>query len=131
MSNRAAPPLPDPAPPLAELLLRLATHGVPLHVYVHDDGAILRALATLTTHLTRFETRTHMALADMTATLKKIDDATSNIAADIIALKLLIVPGMAQADVDTVQGLLDKAAARLEGIAADTADPVPEVPPAV
>lgn len=63
-----------------------------------------------------------MALTDMTATLKKIDAATNNIAADLTALKLLIVPGMAQADVDTVQGLLDAAAAKLEGVAASTPD---------
>jgi len=66
-----------------------------------------------------------MALADMTATLAKIDAATDNIAADIKGLKALIVPGMSQADVDTVQTKLDATAARLEGIAADTADPVP------
>jgi len=66
-----------------------------------------------------------MALADMNATLAKIDTATNDIAADITALKALIVPGMPQSDVDAVQAKLDAAAARLEGIAADTTNPVP------
>jgi hypothetical protein len=93
-------------------------------------GQLHRVLHAVVTHMTRLDRRTKeilMALADLTATLAKIDAATDNIAADIKGLKALIVPGMSQADVDTVQTKLDAAATRLEGIAADTADPVPGV----
>lgn len=66
-----------------------------------------------------------MATAELKAALAKIDTATDNIAADIQRLKGQIGTGMSDADVAAVQAEADRIASKLEGIAADSDDPVP------
>ena len=66
-----------------------------------------------------------MASAELKAALKKIDQATDNIAADIVRLKDKIVPGMTEADVAEVQALADALVTKLEGLAADPDNPDP------
>lgn len=62
------------------------------------------------------------------AALSKIDAATTDIASDLQALRDQIAGGGLSPEVeDAVLAKLDAAAARLEGIAADPADPVPPV----
>ncbi len=91
-----------------------------------DDKWTERVSGQLDQLLTQNQ-RILMALADLKATLAKIDTATDNIAADITALKAAIKPGMTDAEVAEVQASLDASAARLESIAASTDDPVPNV----
>jgi len=121
--------------------------GTDHDVYHHFDfdveavfGTFGRHLKELTAAVKRLQTtvdtqgaaqqaqsrRILMGLTEMQAALSKINDATNNIARDIAGLKASIVPGMAQADVDAVQAVLDTTVSKLEAIAADT----PDVPPA-
>ncbi len=62
------------------------------------------------------------AVDDLKAILTRIDTATTNIAADITAIKAKIGTGMSDADVKTVQDGLEAAAARLEALDAENPD---------
>lgn len=84
-----------------------------------------RVIHLLSNMLARLECL-EMASAEIKAILKRIDDATNNIAADIRGLKDGVKVGMSEAEVADVQALAEASAQRLEGIAADTADPVPD-----
>ena len=59
------------------------------------------------------------AVDDLKAILARIDTATTNIAADISAIKAKIGTGMSDADVAEVQAGLEAAAARLEALDAE------------
>ena len=65
-----------------------------------------------------------MASAETLAILKRMDVATTNIADDVRRLT-------ANSDNPAVKAEAERIAQRLEGLAADTADPVPDVPPSV
>ena len=69
-----------------------------------------------------------MASAEIKAVLARIDAATNNIAEDIRGLKEKILAGMSPAEVAEVQAEAETLAVKLEGIAADTEDPVPAEP---
>ncbi len=62
------------------------------------------------------------AVDDLKAILTRIDTATTNIAADITAIKAKIGTGMSDADVKTVQAGLEAAAGRLEALDAENPD---------
>lgn len=105
----------------------LITHGLTIHLHLHDhDGAGARPVGDLVlarlAHLDALLGDLLMASAEMKAALAKIDAATNNIAADIAKLKDAIKPGMTQAEVDEIQGLLDATVTKLEGVAASTPD---------
>lgn len=57
--------------------------------------------------------------------LKKIDDETTAVGAEVADLKGKIGTGMSDADVTELQGRLGAISDRLTGIAADPANPVP------
>lgn len=59
------------------------------------------------------------AVDDLKAILARIDTATTNIAADLKAIKDKIGTGMSDADVAEVQAGLEAAAARLEALDAE------------
>jgi hypothetical protein len=60
--------------------------------------------------------------------LKKIDDETDAVAKEVADLKASIGTGMSPADVQVVHDRLAAISDRLEGIAADPANPVPPAP---
>lgn len=64
-------------------------------------------------------------LSNITAVLGRIDAATNNIAEDIRNLKDQISTGLTPEQVADLQQQLEAKATTLEGIAADTSDPVP------
>jgi predicted transcriptional regulator len=66
-----------------------------------------------------------MASAELKATLAQIDEATTDIAADIDRLKAGVVVGMTEVEVAEVQAEATRLATKLRGIAADTENPVP------
>jgi|SRR6185436_2491299 len=94
-----------------------------IHVHLHIDLGE-RATAKLDAIFAQNE-RLLMAAADVKAALAKIDAATNDIAADIKGLKAKIGTGMTDAEVAEVQAEADRLATKLEGIAADTENPVP------
>jgi len=116
MKPKPLRPTPRPRPAsIAERLDQLHRTLVAVVYHVH----------TLATHVRRLDARTkeiRMAVTEMKAALAKIDAATNNIALDLKGLKDAIKPGMSDAEVAEVQGLLDAAAGKLEGIAAETPD---------
>ena len=59
------------------------------------------------------------AVDDLKAILGRIDTATTNIAADLTAIKAKIGTGMSEADVAEVTAGLEAAAARLESLDAE------------
>ncbi len=59
------------------------------------------------------------AVDDLKAILTRIDTATTNIAADLTAIKAKIGTGMSDADVAEVTAGLEAAAARLEALDAE------------
>lgn len=70
-------------------------------------------------------TRVMNNLEQFNAVLGRIDDATTNIAADIRNLKDQIGTGLTQEEVNQLKNQLEQKASQLEQIAADTEDPVP------
>ncbi len=66
---------------------------------------------------------------DVVAAMARIDAATSVIAQRIADLAGQIGTGMSPEDVATVVSGLQAEADRLEGMASDPANPVPDVPP--
>ncbi len=110
-------------PPVRRPPTRLLIEPIHLHVHVHYEfpESVTGKLDQLLTQGARIL----MAAADLKAALTKIDVATDNIAADLVRLKALIVPGITDAEVAEIQALLDASVAKLEGIAASTDDPVP------
>lgn len=60
--------------------------------------------------------------------LAAVDAATNQIAAVVTDLRSKVSVGMSQADVDAVDAQLGAIATRLQGIAADPANPVPPPP---
>ncbi len=62
------------------------------------------------------------AVDDLKAILTRIDTATTNIAADLTAIKAKIGTGMSDADVAEVTAGLEAAAARLEALDAENPD---------
>lgn len=67
-----------------------------------------------------------MALVDIQQAIARINDATNNIAADIVRLKERISTGLSQADVDAIQAQLQNAATALEAVANDPENPDPQ-----
>jgi hypothetical protein len=66
-----------------------------------------------------------MAAADVKAILKRMNDATNNIAEDVRRLKENSKPGMTEQEAADVQAEAEGIAARLETIAADPDNPDP------
>lgn len=62
--------------------------------------------------------------------LDLVDKATNDVAAEITDLSTQISTGMTQADVDAIVTRLTAQATKLEGIAANPANPVPAPAPA-
>lgn len=93
---------------LSSILVELQAIRSSLH-HLHTQGERIMAVS--------------QAVLDALAAL---DKATSDIAADITALKGQIGTGMSQADVDSVVGQLTAKAAALEALAADPNNPVPK-----
>jgi hypothetical protein len=62
------------------------------------------------------------AVDDLKAILGRIDTATTNIAADLTAIKAKIGTGMSDADVAEVTAGLEAAASRLEALDAENPD---------
>lgn len=60
--------------------------------------------------------------------LKKIDDETNAVAAEIERLRAQVTTGMSDADVTALQARLTAVSDKLTGLAADPANPVPETP---
>jgi len=93
---------------------------------------VARMLSDIHTHVLEqrklLERMMHMS-KDQLALLKRMDDATTNIAADIQRLKGTIVPGMSDVEVAEAQAALDAVATRLEAVANDPENPDPEAPP--
>ena len=71
-----------------------------------------------------------MAKAELLALAKTLSDITDNIAADIVRLKALIVPGMDDAAVAEVQAAFQAVADRLQAVANDPDNPDPDAPTA-
>ena len=94
-----------------------------IHLDVRDDHttALLRQILAQGEKLI-------MAAADLKAAVARIDIATSNIAADIQAIKAKIGTGMTDAEVAEVQAALDASAARLEALDAENPDGQPPTP---
>ena len=69
-----------------------------------------------------------MANEELKAVLARIDAATNNIAEDIRRIKEQIGTGMTSEEVAEVQAEAEALAVKLEALAADTADPVPDEP---
>lgn len=67
-----------------------------------------------------------MASAETKAILERIDVATDNIAVDVRTLTAKVGTGMTEAEVAEVNTLAEAVATKLETIAADTDDPVPD-----
>ncbi len=65
---------------------------------------------------------------ELLAVLARVDVATTNIAADITAIKGQIGTGMSDADVARVQTALEGAAARLEALDSENPDGQPPTP---
>jgi hypothetical protein len=70
-----------------------------------------------------------MGKTEQLASLKRIEKANANIAADIRRLKDRVVSGMSDADVAEVQLEMDKQADALEGTSNDPDNPDPDAPP--
>ena len=81
-------------------------------------------LAVLAAQLVLFYqgVRIMAAVDDLKAILARIDTATTNIAADLTAIKAKIGTGMSDADVAEVTAGLEAAAARLEALDAENPD---------
>lgn len=69
-----------------------------------------------------------MAKTELLALAAEIAGITDNIAADIVRLKALIVPGMTEPDVAEVQAAFQGVADRLKAVANDPDNPDPEAP---
>jgi uncharacterized coiled-coil DUF342 family protein len=69
-----------------------------------------------------------MASEELKAVLARIDAATNNIAEDIRRIKEQIGTGMTSAEVAEVQAEAEALAVKLEALAADTEDPIPDEP---
>jgi hypothetical protein len=66
----------------------------------------------------------------ITDALANLNAATDQLAVYVRTLQQRVSTQMTQADVDSVKSGLDQVAARLEGLAKDPHDPVPDNPPA-
>jgi hypothetical protein len=85
----------------------------------HSGSASDAELLTLVRQVFDQGRRLMAKVDDLLAILARIDTATSNIAADITAIKGQIGTGMSDADVQKVQDALDAAAAKLEALDAE------------
>ena len=85
------------------------------------QGTMVRALTTI---IAQGEAQMAVSQAVIDA-LAKLDKATNDIAAKLQTLADQIKVGMTQADVDSVVGSINTEADKLEGLAADPANPVP------
>src|SRR5688500_17650855 len=103
-----------------------------IHVHLHIDErepAWAKVLGSKIDTIQETQETIMANQADFTDVLGRIDTATSNIADDIRRIKDQLSTGMTAADVQAVKDTLEAKAVTLEGIAADTEDPVPEEPP--
>lgn len=82
---------------------------------IENEGRYTRNHVTARLH--QLEERLMTAADDMNAKLDRIDVATTNIAADIRAIRASA--GMTQAEADALNARLDAAAGRLEAIDAE------------
>jgi len=106
-----------------------------IHLHEEHGGRVTDMLGRILTRLGVLEAqgeRLVMAGAELKAGMKRIDAATTNIAADLKRLKDKVGTGMTDAEVADVQAAIDAQATRLEGMANDPDNPDPpvEVPPA-
>lgn len=69
-----------------------------------------------------------MTPAELTAALDRVDNDTTLVAAVVRSLRDRITTSMTAEDVAAVKGKLDEIGTRLEGTAADPANPVPPGP---
>lgn len=102
-----------------------------IHIYHHhiDLERELKRISESLKNLTHQNFTIMAQLSDFEAALTKIDAATTNIAEDLQALRDQIAGGGLSPELEAeVLGKLEAAAAKLEGIAADPADPVPAPP---
>lgn len=88
---------------------------------VHNDTEVM----TLLRQILRQGERLMSKADDLLAVVARIDTATSNIAADITAIKGQIGTGMSDEDVARVQAALEAAAAKLDALDAENPEGTP------
>lgn len=91
---------------------------------VHNDTEVMTLLRQILGQGAKIMAK----VDDLLAILVRVDTATTNIAADITAIKGQIGTGMSDADVARVQTALESAAARLEALDAENPDGQPPTP---
>jgi hypothetical protein len=97
-----------------------------VHHHNHDDEKMLSEIKSINTKIDKIMA-TEQEWLDV---LNRIDVATTNIAEDIRSLKDQITGlGLPQEAEDRIKAILEAKAVQLEGIAADTENPVPPPPP--
>ena len=91
----------------------------------HDESSSSQEILSLLRQI--FSQGQHLMakVDDLLAVLARIDTATTNIAADITAIKGQIGTGMSDADVQRVQDALEAAAGKLEALDAENPDGTP------
>ena len=101
-----------------------------LHLIHNSQHALSRSLAELF-HLVRTQGDAQMAIsAELVAAIAAIDTATNDVAKRIADLSAQITTQMTPDDVASVVAQLNTEASKLEGIAANPAQPVPAAPAA-
>lgn len=102
-----------------------------IHIHIHhhnSDDKLFSEIKSINTKIEKIMA-TEQEWLDV---LSRIDVATTNIAEDIRSLKeQLTGQGLPQEVEDRIKAQLEAKATQLEGIAADTENPVPPPPPPV
>ena len=96
-------------------MMRIWPREVRIDLNVHNDTEVMTLLRQILTQGAKIMA----AVDDLKAILTRVDTATTNIAADIQAIKAKIGTGMTDAEVAEVQAGLEAAASRLEALDAE------------